>query len=770
MTPSSTRAEAGEDASSMPSTPVPTVSSELPPPVYDLVPGNLKLAAGIARASDARSVSSAMSVSSSLVSQYDPASVEGREEGERPTNLNDVSEVSTPTGTPRQALRQLDNDSVAGSSRGAPSAPPSEIGDDTELREKFDTLNAGKGGPDGKDPPKLNTPAAASADKTDANAITPTAKDPETNSHLAAVEPVPLEAQITATPATADAPSPAPSKGGEQKGNASNSEPSLGATRSTEDQSAPLAALAQRADAAADGPKAEGMSDKAGGQTPADIEVGQDKAIMNAESERSDNRDKTPEAPEVAISPASEPDGTAAPTETTGRRSEETIMPSASISGLSASASQDTLSTPLATPKDGDSADAPSVIDLSGSPKLRTTDRDSTPVPRDLPKSQSILDESSDIVSMIAPSGRPFSDDLSQSQLDNLEDEMSNRSSMPPARASSELEFRYEDLHERFAGDSSKPISSSAHSRTHSGHSFTPAAAGGGALAAAAAPSDFRGIPSKTKQADKSVGDVASTAILEERFPSVPATDVNAKPPMQVHIEPPPFGPISDDDVVEEKKEEPKPARPESGTLGSGLTAPVLTFETVKDSTPDRRTPEFPDAPNNTLPNTPGTTTPDRSSTPNGSNATATTILAKSFPKVPDEEHPYVGVHISPQTKAPLNPKTPFPNAPDGGTPRSDPPSAPNRSAQGSPSKLSSAGSTRSLGVEPRGPKRLSYSPRPPELDDEDPGDFEGGGWAVVTKWEPWRGSPPRDRASGESSLGRGLPDEDVPPPVPPKD
>jgi hypothetical protein len=39
--------------------------------------------------------------------------------------------------------------------------------------------------------------------------------------------------------------------------------------------------------------------------------------------------------------------------------------------------------------------------------------------------------------------------------------------------------------------------------------------------------------------------------------------------------------------------------------------------------------------------------------------------------------------------------------------------------------------------------KRISFTPRSPLLDDEDPGDFEPGeGWAVVTNWEPWRGSP----------------------------
>lgn len=734
----------------MPSTPVPTASSELPPPDYDLVPGNLKLAAGDARAGDARSVSSAMSVSSSLVSQYDPASEEGREEGERPTNLKDVSEVSTPTGTPRQALRQLDNDSVAGSSRGAPSAPPSDTGDVADLQDKLDTLNVTAAGSEGKDEAAASE---AEKDKSPAASLTASSLDKESSP--------PIAEQITPN-ATADNSSLASA----EDSNPKDVKPaSLATAQASDSQAEALEDLAKRADEAADKLKseAEGKSSASAGKAANDIEVMKDVD----KGDRAD-RDATPEAPKVAISPAPETDETSGSTEAFGRRSEDTIMPSASLGNLSTSPSQDdvALSTPLATPKDKDTSDTPSVIDLSSSPRLSSADRDPTPVPRDPAKSQSVLDQNSDLVSMIAaPSERPFSDELSQAQLDNF-DEMSNRSSMPPARASSELEFRYEDLHERFGPDGAKP---SSNPNTNSSHSFTPAAAGGAALAAAAATSDFRGSSSKVEQSNNALSNVAASAVDENGFPSVPATELKTKSPMQVHIEPSPFGPISDDDVPEEKPELTKPARPESGTLGSGLTAPVLTFETVKEPETARRTPDFPDAPNNTLPNTPGVVTPVRSSTPNA-NVTASTVSPKAFPKVPDEEHPYVGVHISPQAKgagnaAQLNPKTPFPSAPDGGTPRSEAARTP--SLQGSPSKGSSDGSTRSLGVAPRGPKRLSY--RPPELDDEDPGDFEGGGWAVVTKWEPWRGSPPSDRPSRQNSLGPSL-REDVPPPVPPKD
>lgn len=735
----------------MPSTPVPTASSELPPPDYDLVPGNLKLAAGDGKAGDARSVSSAMSISSSLVSQYDPAS----EEGELPTNLKDVSEVSTPTGTPRQALRQLDNDSVAGSSRGAPSAPPSDVGDVVDLQEKLDRMEVGSAGSGRKDA------GAAHEEET-----TPPTGNLAASAHDQQ-SPPPLAAQITPT-ATAGQAAASDTEEGATKAQESDATSEDKSLQAAESQTEALENLAKRADAATDQLKSDtdDKSTASSSKAANDIEV-----IKEDDTTDEADRDATPEAPTLAVSSAPQSSETTGSSEAVGRRSEDTIMPSASLGNLSTSTSQEdvAVSTPLATPKDKDSSDTPSVIDLSSSPKLGSTDRDSTPVPRDQSKSQSVLDQNSDLVSMIAaPPERPFPDDLSQAQLDNFEEDVSNRSSMPPARASSELEFCYEDLQERFGPDGAK---ASSNSSTNSSHSFTPAAAGGAALAAAAATSDFRGSSSKTQQSDNSVGTVAASAVDENGFPTVPATELNTKSPMQVHIEPSPFGPISDGKDSEKKEQPPKPARPESGTLGSGLTAPVLTFEPVEETEPTnaRRTPVFPDAPNDTLPSTPGIATPVRSSTPTAKTASSD-ISPKVFPKVPDEERPYVGVHISPQAKSAnsgsqLNPKTPFPSAPDGGTPRSEAQSARSLSSRSSPSKGSPDGS-RSLGVSPR-PKRLSY--RPPELDDEDPGDFEGGGWAVVTKWEPWRGSPPGGRRSRENSLGPRL-REDVPPPVPPKD
>lgn len=119
-TPSSTRAEAGEETSelSVPSTPIAGHNFELPSdmssPHYDLVPSNLKLAAaeqmerGLSSQSAPRSF--APSVSSSLAAQFDPSLTSSEEQQ---AMLNDVSGISTPMGTPRAARRDLE-----GSARG----------------------------------------------------------------------------------------------------------------------------------------------------------------------------------------------------------------------------------------------------------------------------------------------------------------------------------------------------------------------------------------------------------------------------------------------------------------------------------------------------------------------------------------------------------------------------------------------------------------------------------------------------------------------------
>ena len=128
MTPSSTRAEAGEETSSLsiPNTPVqkPIVPAlaqagyEDPSQVVmDRMP-SFQSASG--RSVFAPSVTA--SLDSSRASQYDPSS-QGSENPQK--MMQDVSEISTPTGTPRAAHRDLE-----GSARGEGSAAgddPSEI-------------------------------------------------------------------------------------------------------------------------------------------------------------------------------------------------------------------------------------------------------------------------------------------------------------------------------------------------------------------------------------------------------------------------------------------------------------------------------------------------------------------------------------------------------------------------------------------------------------------------------------------------------------------
>lgn len=138
MTPSSTRADAGDELSSLsvPSTPVqaPAVPTG---GHYDLVPPNLKLvegqtpnAAQIAltrglstqsnAGSNAGSVA-APSLGSSRLSQYDPSS-EGSENPQK--MMQDVSGISTPTSTPKADRLQLE-----GSTRGSVVGEGSVIGE-----------------------------------------------------------------------------------------------------------------------------------------------------------------------------------------------------------------------------------------------------------------------------------------------------------------------------------------------------------------------------------------------------------------------------------------------------------------------------------------------------------------------------------------------------------------------------------------------------------------------------------------------------------------
>ena len=165
MTPSSTRAEAGDTGElSAPSTPIVGAQAEpLPAPEYDLVPQNLKLAADMHRGLSAASVarSFAPSVASSLMSQYDPSN-QGNEEKQM---MQDVSGISTPTGTPRAANRELD-----GSTRGEGSVAGdgSVIGDSDleEVKNRLDSLDVGIDRDPTPEPVQIDATGESEADST----------------------------------------------------------------------------------------------------------------------------------------------------------------------------------------------------------------------------------------------------------------------------------------------------------------------------------------------------------------------------------------------------------------------------------------------------------------------------------------------------------------------------------------------------------------------------------------------------------------------------
>lgn len=125
MTPSSTRAEAGEEATEFSPPSTPNANPELPPQDdnfvrSDLTPNNLPANAVSANPAlksmqsegNAEQQHHAPSITSSMASQYDSKGSE-----DQTKMLQDVSGISTPMGTPRAANRDLEG-SMAGSAHG----------------------------------------------------------------------------------------------------------------------------------------------------------------------------------------------------------------------------------------------------------------------------------------------------------------------------------------------------------------------------------------------------------------------------------------------------------------------------------------------------------------------------------------------------------------------------------------------------------------------------------------------------------------------------
>ena len=187
MTPSSTRADAGEDTSQRSAPPTPMqgpVDAIFRGGHYDLIAPNLKLAganqnpevsinmhrmfsSGSAGGLAAPSV--AASLGSSRASQYDPSS-QGSENPQK--MMQDVSGISTPTGTPRAALKELD-----GSARGEGSVASDDRFEDLgELDSRLQGLNVEADAPDRDptpEPPHVASSGWAGASVTDVDVAGP---------------------------------------------------------------------------------------------------------------------------------------------------------------------------------------------------------------------------------------------------------------------------------------------------------------------------------------------------------------------------------------------------------------------------------------------------------------------------------------------------------------------------------------------------------------------------------------------------------------------
>lgn len=848
MTPSSTRAEAGEEVSelSLPSTPV--AAPNLPPPEYDLVPGNLKLAAASGTAGGS---TYAPSISSSLVSQYDPAS----STDDAATNLKDVSGVSTPTGTPRQARRELDPEGPEGSAPSSTRDDGSGGEDDVpKLQEKLEGLGLEEAtsgettATDGEETEEATSPVEAKpVDKEDALA----------KSIKAATDEPLVKPEEEATPTEEKEVEVAQKKGEptavDKAAGAAVSVAAVAGLSATAAAFVPSIAKDKKEKAKVEEPKAE---PKEAVETQEESTPKEESVSVITEEPKAVAKEtaKVEEPAAPVVTKIAEPAGPTEP-EATEDLADEKSAP-AEVDEDPRRTSVDTISTiipgadlklkpeSLAASTDVESALAtpvpilPATSATSDTPRrFQGEDRDATPQPSVGDHGDEVRDEA------LAPA---LDDDSDIVSLGNGGHSRTHSGfSLPPARASSQLEFNYDEYHEKVqqerervpqtpdkaqlekvspsepekdsvkdsststnddeffrassqddkqgkrgddsvkpqdsddkvsaaaapvlaqGGGGQGPASSSASSGQNSSvtKDATVAAtvggaiAVGGALAAAGATAqlDFRGVQEASAKAtevaedgsgpagkvglsrDSSIPDIEAKL---KSFPEVPTGGVDgaAHKPLQVHVEPSPFGPVSD-------AASPPPPAANGPANGPSLKvqAPSTSVSVDGDADEPRTAPSFPDTPHNELPaiDTPADT-PARSGTP----ADPLPVTPhKHFPEVPDEQHPYVGVHVSPHASSQVS-----------GLKSNSPPLSPSVSS----------GSLSAIEAGRR--QRNSFRARSPLLDDEDPGDFEPGeAWAVVTKWESY--SPPNLSLQDPSQVSSQV--SLVPtirPPIPPRD
>jgi hypothetical protein len=193
--------------------------------------------------------------------------------------------------------------------------------------------------------------------------------------------------------------------------------------------------------------------------------------------------------------------------------------------------------------------------------------------------------------------------------------------------------------------------------------------------------------------------------------------------PLQVLVEPAPIA-----QSVHESKSPPSSFKPHKSSSPSTDDSAVLPSAPV-----------FPEPPHDD----PSTSEPllsARSTTTEPSDRSSTPLdpaIMRSFPDVPDEEHPRVEIHVSPHVTPAKSPLDRTSSAQKVAGPGSDSPLKPKKGdGPQTPGKLDVE--TASYENEAKLSKRRSVrrSPKSPLLDDEDPGDYVPGdeGWAVVTK------------------------------------
>ncbi|GFZ46817.1 hypothetical protein JCM24511_04037 [Saitozyma sp. JCM 24511] len=741
MTPSSTMAEAGESTTdlSVPSTPV-AAPTDLPPGQYDLVPGNLNLAStaemtrGLSSGSGPRFF--APSVSSSLVSQYDPSSKDAEEK----QMMDDVSGISTPMGTPRAANRELgEGDSVRDdrSMRDDRSVPSGSVrGDgsvagDIEAEREVAEITGGVGG------------LAVDEKPIDRD---PTPEPPK--------EVVPQEEEFTKTPGLTS--SATLEHGDEDHGHSDKAEAAAEAA-------GPVPGEDLNTAKDLDALKTGELEHPAPARTQDDNPVN-----LLAETGFTQNLD------EKVVPPAEQKEqGGPAGGRIDEFETADAVVPPKTKS--EAYAAGEDLEVREATPQGGANAEGEGRSEVlegqEGSAKAGLLDKGEAESKESISAQEESIYEAPEGKQAPAAGSEQPSDTAAAAAAAPTDAQLDGSGTNDTAVISA-MQQREDEAH--------------APSEPHDDANVLESAAESvSAIDAADVPPSSKvdaGDPSEPKATPK--GDSALVTETRPEGAPQPFKEV-ASPhkPIQVHVEPAPIRqPVSataDEAAHPAPTEIPEAAsvEPENGNATAADADADADAEPLSDIAGHQHTPaDFPEPPHNEL-------EPSSAETPdlNAASATSTPVdptFLKAFPTVPDEEHPRVQVHISPHN-TPIKHRQSFTSPTDVGAVQikseepvlPDVPSTPLAQAplQGSTSSAGEDGSHTHAATGPETPARGSgaadqtgtptetstwtetpetvkplhkrgstststrMSPKSPLLDDEDSGDFEAG-WAVVTK------------------------------------